>query len=49
MMLMSLLTNTPISKTMHIKLKESPLVGPRTPAKPANGFSSTTGRWYGWV
>ena len=42
--MLNVITNeyiTPVSKTMHSKLKESPVVGPRTHVEPANGFQST--------
>ena len=43
-MMLSVITNeyiTSVSKTMHSKLEESPLAGPRTRVEPTNGFPST--------
>ena len=37
----------PVSKTKRSKLKESPVMGPRTRVEPANGFPSTANRWRG--
>ena len=45
-MMLNVITNeyiTSVSKTMHSKLKESPVVGPRTHVEPTNGFPSTAG------
>ena len=43
-MMLNVITNeyiTSVSKTMHSKLKESPVAGPRTHVEPTNGFPST--------
>ena len=39
---------TLVSKTMYSKVKESPVVGPRTLVEPTNGFPSTAEGRHGW-